>query len=282
MKYRVEGMRLVQCSRCGVWYFNPRLDETAILDIYRGDYYANQSVLRQEGIVYGYYDYFGDRDSIQRDFAHRLRVIERHVHRGRALDVGCAYGFLLELLAERGWRAEGIEINPEATRFARDELGLDVTKRRFEDHEAPDGAYELIAMFDVLEHLPHPKDALVKAHRMLADDGLLAVCTVNMDNFVVRWQGPKWEDVRRAHTHLWLFSDSVMRQLLKDTGFDIVEVASWRKQFEVEFALRRCSPYSPRLCGLLSRLAERAGIEHAKIHVSSRSKLCYYARKLDR
>lgn len=279
--FRVNGMQVVECRECGLRFFNPRPGDADVREIYRGDYFANDSVLTARGPIYGYQDYLADRHNIQHDFADKVRRIGRLRPPGRVLEVGAAYGFFLELMREAGWRAEGVELNPAAAAFARDGLGLDVRCGALEDEELPAAAYDCVAMFDVIEHLVDPAAALVALRRAMAPGGLLVVSTIDADSAVARLLGPRWEDIRRSQTHLWLFSKRTMLALLAKCGFETVAVTPYGKIFELGLALRRAAPYAPRLFGLLHGATRSLGADRAKVYINVRSKLSYYARPAD-
>ncbi|MDD5309229.1 MAG: class I SAM-dependent methyltransferase [Deltaproteobacteria bacterium] len=280
VRYSVNGMRLVRCNACGLSYFNPRLADEDIARIYRGDYFCNGSIRSRSGPIYGYQDYLGDKRNIQQDFSRKIDSIRGQVRRGRVLEIGCAFGFFLELMRAEGWRTEGIEPNPGAAAYASSVLGLDVGEGSFMDRDYGSETYELVAMFDVVEHLVDPKAALLRIHRILKADGLLVLSTVDIDSLVARALGPKWEDIRRSRCHLWMFSKKTMSRMLRECGFEILDVSSYGKVFEVGFALRRAAPYNPVLFNALLVAARSLGIDRMNVHVDIRSKLCYHARKV--
>jgi 2-polyprenyl-3-methyl-5-hydroxy-6-metoxy-1,4-benzoquinol methylase len=276
--FAVDGMRVVECARCGLRFFDPRPDDEALRALYRGDYFANPSALAGAGPIYGYQDYLADRANIRHDFAGKVRRIGALRPRGRLLEVGAAYGFFLEPARAAGWRVAGLEPNPAAAAFARDALGLDVRCATLEETALPAGAYDCVALFDVIEHLVDPRRALERLRGALAPGGLLVMSTIDVDSRVARALGPRWEDVRRSRDHLWLFSRRTALALLAASGFEVLDVTSYGKVFELGLALRRAAPYAPRLFGLLHAAAKAAGADRLKVHIDVRSKLCFYAR----
>jgi 2-polyprenyl-3-methyl-5-hydroxy-6-metoxy-1,4-benzoquinol methylase len=276
--FSVNGMRVVECAGCGLRFFNPRPSDMAIREIYRGDYFANSSVLTTRGPIYGYQDYLADRGNIQHDFADKVRRIGEIQTPGRLLEVGAAYGFFLELMRDAGWRAEGLEPNPAAAAFARDELGLDVRCTTLEEAELPRERYQCVTMFDVIEHLIDPQAALAIVRRAMTPDGLLVISTIDVDSMVARLLGPKWEDIRRSRDHLWLFSRRTMAALLAKCGFDLIDVKPYGKVFRLGYAFRRAMPYQPLLFTALEKLSRRLGIDERNIYVNVRSKRLFFAR----
>jgi SAM-dependent methyltransferase len=279
LRFSVGQYRLVCCSDCGLNFFNPQLDDEDLLQLYRNDYFLNDSLLFREGPIYGYQDYLGDRFGIQQDFQSKVMEIGRYVQNGQVLDIGCAYGFFLELMKKQGWETHGVELNHQAVKFAKDELGLNVREGIFEEMEFSRAEYDLVTMFDVVEHLIDPRAALVKVNEILKPDGLLVISTVDINSLVARLLGPKWEDIRRAKTHLWLFSNETMPKMLDLAGFEVINTTSYGKLFELGYALKRATPYSPILMVALRRLSSMLNLDRKQVHINVRSKLCYYCRR---
>ncbi len=279
LKFKVGQYRLVRCNECGLCFFNPQADDEDLRQVYRGDYFFNDSLLSRKGPIYGYQDYLDDRYGIQQDFKSKIKEINHYVRSGSVLDIGCAYGFFLELMKEQGWTAHGVEINHQAAEFARKEMGLNVHEGVFEEMEFPDAAFDLVTMFDVIEHLTDPKESLIRINRLLKPDGRLVISTVDIDSLVARLLGPKWEDIRRAKTHLWLFSRRTMERMVGLAGFEVVNTTPYGKSFELGYALKRATPYSPLLLLALRRLSTLLKLDRKQIRINIRSKLCYYCRK---
>ncbi|MEM9010416.1 MAG: class I SAM-dependent methyltransferase [Pseudomonadota bacterium] len=99
----------------------------------------------------------------------------------RVLDVGAGSGEFLYLVHTLGKSAHGIEPNRGYAEYCRDALGLDVASA----HLAPDlfapGAFDLIRLNHVLEHLNDPVGYLEMIAAWLAPDGLLQVEVPNIE-----------------------------------------------------------------------------------------------------
>jgi 2-polyprenyl-6-hydroxyphenyl methylase / 3-demethylubiquinone-9 3-methyltransferase len=114
-----------------------------------------------------------------------LETIDRHAGRaGRVLDVGCGTGFLLERLAERGYRGIGVDLSPESVAHASRRLEEVGAADRMSAvvgsaYEPPEGPFDLICLTDVLEHLEDPRACLRALAARLAPGGLVVVSTPN-------------------------------------------------------------------------------------------------------
>lgn len=133
---------------------------------------------------------------------------------GSLLDVGFGSGSLMFTAAEMGWRAIGCDLRGENVK-AMQALGFDA--RKCEVPEVHD-AVDLIAMLDVLEHMPDPKAALIHARKIAS--GLL-ISLPNMDSVCSAYldatgQNPYWREVEHFHN----FSRKRLYALLRECGWE--------------------------------------------------------------
>ncbi|NQT21326.1 MAG: methyltransferase domain-containing protein [Planctomycetes bacterium] len=107
---------------------------------------------------------------------------------GRLLDVGCGLGFFLEKVSGfPQWDAFGCEVSRPAVEFARTKLGLaNIICGRIEKTDLPEGSFDIITLWDVIEHIPQPDQFLSCLMPLLKDDGFLFAHTPN-----IRIQLPK-------------------------------------------------------------------------------------------
>jgi 2-polyprenyl-3-methyl-5-hydroxy-6-metoxy-1,4-benzoquinol methylase len=151
---------------------------------------------------------------------------------GRLLDVGCGYGFFLKEMVQRDWQAEGIEISTTGLCYARDSLGLDVSDQPLPRTDWPDGCYDVITLFYVIEHLPDPKAVLREAHRLLRPGGLLFLRWPHTAP-IVKLMRP-WTDrlkLYQAPSHLFDFSPVTLYKILDQSGFHEIRttVCGWTR-----------------------------------------------------
>jgi SAM-dependent methyltransferase len=158
---------------------------------------------------------------------YRIRVSgwhKRSSQPGWALELGCGDGLMLQALAKFGWQVIGTERTEESSRFARD-LGIEVL---VESHDAwpSDRRFDLIIMFQVLEHFPNPVQQLIRCREVLSDGGRIIVGVPNFDSWQSRWSREHWFhlDVPRHLVHL---SPSALRAAAGQAGLT-VESLSFR------------------------------------------------------
>jgi 2-polyprenyl-3-methyl-5-hydroxy-6-metoxy-1,4-benzoquinol methylase len=208
---------VVRCVECGLIFLNPRPTPDEISSYYPRDYEPYRRTARA-------------LRSPLRDLIHRLklrprvRVVTHWMDSGRLLDVGCGSGgFLREMHRLGGWQVQGIEIDPEMVRFAQAELGMDVLENTLEEAGFPDHAFDIITMWDVLEHMHDPLAVLREVRRILRPGGLVICSTPNVASLDAKIFGRYWIgfDVPR---HLYTFSPSTLAALLRKAALDVERV----------------------------------------------------------
>jgi 2-polyprenyl-3-methyl-5-hydroxy-6-metoxy-1,4-benzoquinol methylase len=153
----------------------------------------------------------------------KLDQIEKGIRKkGKLLDVGCAFGFFLDVARQRGWTVAGIEISEYAAEYAARQLGLSVTNKTITEAMFEEKSFDVITIWYVIEHLQNPKQVLRHLSNFLKDDGMLVISTPNVDSYRARIQGKKWR-CWIPPEHLVYFSPETMRNLLKKCALEIID-----------------------------------------------------------
>ena len=191
-----EAFHLCRCSACGFLFTQDFPAEAEI-----GRYYWVRTVM------------LGRKA--------RLVMNEAHRRRGRLLDIGTGTGYFAHAMDERGWRVDVIEKNAQARAFAKEHFGLEVLP---DDAWASlqEGAYDVITLWHVMEHLEHLNDTWERLYRLLSPKGVLIVAVPNCSSFDAHKYGGQWAayDVPR---HLWHFTPGTMQQFGAKHGFILAE-----------------------------------------------------------
>lgn len=212
-RFSDEKFRYVRCSECGLIYLRPR-PSVSDLPLYYPERYE----------AYQCSDAMTTISRWRRQHASSIlrRFITGYHQEGRLLDVGCATGRFLEEMRANGWGVEGVEVSAHAAAIAQEEYELKVFNGPLAEFEAPEYTFDVVTLWDVLEHLPFPKAALEKINDLLASGGHLVFSVPNLQSFDARLFGPWWIGWD-APRHLHLFSQSVIDRLLAETGFKVEE-----------------------------------------------------------
>ena len=246
-------LHLVRCRRCGLVYVTPRLTELAIQRLYAEDYFCTGNGARR-----GYRNYIADQEYLLRTFRKRICWLERYGEPGgRLLDVGCAAGFFMQVCQERGWKVYGVEPTSCMADFARSHLGFEVFEGRLREANFRSSFFDVITLWDVLEHMTDPHQELLEINRVLRPRGLLVLETQNVASLTARVLGKHWYHYGND-LHLFHFSPQTIAHLLADTGFRVLKTtaATAGKVCSLQFVidkLRRFSGIASRMAGALFR-----------------------------
>lgn len=251
--HRKGRFKAVKCSSCGLVYITPRRTHQGILDLYGARYWRSDRARE-----YGYTDYLADGELYLDTFRIRARVIDPYKPvPGRILDVGCAAGFFLKVMAEKGWETHGLEISDPVARYAREALGLEGVRTGDTGllSEMPRNYFDVVTLWDVVEHLEDPRATLRAVQPLLKDDGILVVETQNVDSTFAYFLGPRWHHYKYEE-HLYHFSPVTLRRLLYQAGFHVVENTPrfGGKKVSIDFIVERVGKIHPALTALLSPL----------------------------
>ena len=133
------------------------------------------------------------------------------------LDVGCGHGFFLEQCAALGLQARGLEVSPQAAKYAREELKLDVRPLPLEDLPAGE-MYDVITLWGVLEHVPQPLRTMEQVRAHLNPGGMAWVMTPNTNALERFLKGAQYFNFLNQ-SHLTHFHRGTLRALLERAGF---------------------------------------------------------------
>ena len=153
---------------------------------------------------------------------------------GSILDVGCATGFFLELARQEGWETKGVEASEFACEYAREKLGLEVIRSNLINARFEEQSFDVVTMWDVIEHLLDPRSELLEVNRILRMGGILGIITPDIEALIPRVMGKNWLELRRVPAHLSFFSVRTLRQFLNRTGFELLDNRTIGKKFKMD------------------------------------------------
>lgn len=215
---------VVQCQDCGLCFTNPRPGPSSIGQFYPADYRPHFAPPKRQKTL-----------GLSQRFRRWLRGDSRKVlswhGQGRLLDFGCGGGSFLERLHLQGWKVTGLDVAPAAVDRVRNSLNLPALVGSLPHPALQKASYDVITMWQALEHVHEPTAILRAAHRLLAPGGKLVVSVPNIDSLAFRWFGSCWYglDLPRHLTH---FAPWTLRLMLVRAGFDVgavrmVRHSSW-------------------------------------------------------
>ncbi len=196
-----------RCARCGALYAAEPVAPEALARYYPAHYAAYSAagagsrlgaIAREVGLF------------------KRCRAVERLRKGGRLLDVGCGAGAFVQAMQARGWQAVGLERDAQAAQAAR-ERGLDVRAGEAPTHPFAPRSFDVITLWDVLEHLERPREALQGIAQWLAPGGWLVLRTPDAGSLQARVFGRWWAGYD-APRHRAIYTRRALDALLREGG----------------------------------------------------------------
>lgn len=159
-----------------------------------------------------------------------LPTIENFREGNRLLEVGAGYGHFLELAARAGWVAHGVEISQYCCEVARSR-GLTVLHGQLQDVQPVGAPYDVIAMWDVIEHFTQPIEVILMCCKLLRKGGALVMRTPNAQAL-----NPSFAPGRIAYKnlaypantaeHVFHFRPQELVSIIEKLGFETIDVQS--------------------------------------------------------
>ncbi len=213
--YRLDPFRVVRCRECRQVFVDPRLNEEGRLALYGAPEYFDDGVYGSPTAM-----------RLQQIWSRgRLDLIDAALG-GRSdplvYEIGCAYGEFLAAAAARGFTVAGLEFSPVAARTASRRLGVDIDVGEVVDLDRRVNA-DVVAFWDVIEHVPDPGDFLDSARDLVRPGGVMALSCPYVDSIPARLLGARWWSLK-PHKHIWHFTVPDVRRMLRERGVEPLRV----------------------------------------------------------
>ena len=256
--------QIVQCCHCGHIYANPRWSAGELIEAY---------IAVEDEI------YLAEQVGREQTFARHLASLERYTGPGHdrpLLDVGAYVGVFVKVALTAGWQATGVEPSRWAVNAAR-QSGIPLIEGTLDAEELRDQRFDVLTMWDVIEHVADPSAELAKAYRLLNPGGVIAVHTMDIASPTARLMGRRWPWLMDMHIHY--FSRLSLDQFLEKVGFEIIWSGAQGRYLSLGYLVTRVGGISRPLGRFLGGLVNRAGNEKSTIPVNFGDLFTTYARR---
>ncbi len=260
-----EGFDFVKCSDCGMLYTPQVLKQKVLKKFYEDEYYTQTWKFKSR--------YKDSLDYKKKYFSMIAKKIMKFKKKGTCLDIGCGTGDFLNVMKTKGWQCFGTELNSYARNFVKENYGVLVYDKELNKFHT--GEYDLISMSQLIEHIPDPKKALLHAHRVLKNKGLLFLAFPNEKGISILLKGKK-ADKFKGVEHINFFSKKTILKLLKNTGFELIYINS--KKIDLYgiliFFFRKRNIYQKRKKTFLNK--EKPFVNKRMINIRTIFSACFY------
>jgi spore maturation protein CgeB len=218
--YSLWGMvgpyEILTCKGCGLGITSP-FPSTAVLAE------TNQEIYQVEQRIQAYLSrqyYFENR------YKQYVKNIKTFKQKGRLLDVGCNIGLFLKVSRQEGFDVLGVELNKDCAEYGRKHYDLDIRSNYLDEVAFPDEYFDVITLFDVLEHVPDMHGFIAEVRRILKADGMLVLQLPNLNSVMAGITKSNWNWLTPPD-HLYHFTPYTINKFLYLKGFSPKRTRSW-------------------------------------------------------
>lgn len=256
---------IVRCRVCGMVYANPRWNSTLVRE--------NYNVVEDP-------TYVEEREGRVLTFQRNLKpfedLIASNSQTRRLLDVGCHIGVMVELAQASGWEAWGVEPSKWAAEQAQ-KRGLHVINSILSEANLQENYFDVVTMWDVIEHLTDPAAELANVHRVLKPGGIFAIHTIDIESLFARVMGKRWPWLMEMH--LYYFSPDTLGKMLEKNGFQVVRSSPQGRYLRLGYLTTRIEPYNKFIARVIAGIGKRFNLMAFALPINFGDLFTIYARK---
>jgi 2-polyprenyl-3-methyl-5-hydroxy-6-metoxy-1,4-benzoquinol methylase len=244
-----ENLKVFSCKNCQVLFMEPQLSDQEITTLYSEAYYKSW------GISGGSENEVSKQMKID-TFLLRLKQIRKHSPEGSVLDIGCATGFFLEAAKQSGYDPFGIELSEYSSSLAKKKFGnAAIFNGRLEECTFNPSTFDVITMFDLIEHVRVPSETLGQAATLLKPNGIIMITTPDNKSLSNRLMGKKWTHYKKEH--FYYFDLESLTFIAKHNDLEIIYSENSKKALNVDYLKTQLNVYKHWLFTPLINLTHR-------------------------
>lgn len=241
------------CKNCKIYYVDEKISQKQISTYYE---------VAQDP------QYFAEQSARARTFKHYLNRLKKY--KGNLLDIGTNTGLFVMLAQDASWEAQGLEPNRWAVKYAKEHYKIKLINKPFENNIFPKASFNVITMWDVIEHFTNPVSEIERVFKYLKSGGIFAFSTVDPDSLLAKAMGTKWPWYMEMHKVF--FSQNSARYYLQKAGFKKIIFMPHFRFLSLGYLSSRLAAINVRMSMLVQKLVKYLGL--SKIVVP------YYANDL--
>lgn len=229
---------LVTCIDCGMIFESPRYDEATIIEGYKS---SNDS------------GHDSQHPMRVRSFFNALKKLGNKIPAkgAKVLDIGTAGGAFLEAAKQYGYNASGLEPSKYLTDSGK-ARGLQIEQGTIDHHTFEPASFDMICLWDVIEHLTRPKMALQEIHRLLKPEGTLLINYPDIGTTQAKLAGRKFWWILSVHLHH--FTRKSIADICRRTGFTTFEMQRYWQILEFGYLERMAVHYKIPLTAFITKM----------------------------
>jgi 2-polyprenyl-3-methyl-5-hydroxy-6-metoxy-1,4-benzoquinol methylase len=210
-----ESFAIVQCDTCSLRFTQDVPDQASITPYYKSENYISHTDTAK-GLVNRLYHAIR-----KRTLTRKRKLIQQAtgLSGGVLLDIGSGTGSFLNEMNQAGWKATGLEPDPDARSMAKQLYGVDLLDIPALYAQAAD-SFDAITLWHVLEHVHDLQAFIAQLKKLVKKSGKIFIAVPNYNATDAKVYQEYWAayDVPR---HLYHFSPQSMKVLLEKHGLKV-------------------------------------------------------------
>lgn len=216
---KIDNYKLIRCANCRVVFLSPKPNSQI------------ENNLRKYESTESIQSYIKMKSLLSDRAENCVKKLKIYKSKGELLDVGCSYGYYLQIFKKYGYTIKGIDISEKAIDYIVKRKNIKALVGSFETYHFDNNSFDIITMFDVLEHFSDPVKIINKVKKLLKKNGIVIIQTPNFDSLMSKITGKKWFWLL-VPQHIFLYSITSLQYLLTKNGFRILYLKTWDDHHE--------------------------------------------------
>ncbi|RPI18065.1 MAG: methyltransferase domain-containing protein [Ignavibacteriae bacterium] len=208
--FKKANVDYYQCINCELIYQNPQPVYELTEEIYDGEHY-------HERYIRSAYIYFPTSkiyvNEIKKELKGKINPSKTSV-----VDIGCGIGYFLYIAKQDNFKVTGIDISRWAGKYAKEKFDIDVQTGNFLEMDIRKDEYDIVTLWQTIEHLPEPNDFIKKIYNILKPGGYICIATPDVDSWIARFYKKKW-NCYMPDEHIALFDFKSLKTILELNNF---------------------------------------------------------------
>jgi dolichol-phosphate mannosyltransferase len=256
--------QILRCLGCGLIFMRPRLSHVALVRAY------------EDAVDEVYLEHIRARETT---FRRNLAAVQKYLEpTNRILEIGSYCGAFLKVAREAGLDIVGVEPSRWAANASKSITTARVFTGTVDDLPSDHRVFDAIVAWDVLEHFADPVKELRKINALLPDGGLFLFSTLLIDNWFPRLAGSHWPWL--MDMHLFYFTEATIRQVLRETGFEVIDDGKYCHVVTFEYLLSKLGTLGLPGASALARALESSAVGRVEIPFRFGDIKLYVCRKI--